>query len=50
MECDYCKIFVECEDGSAFCDGTLYSDLVNGACSDCCGKLIYGEDDAENVL
>tara|TARA_R100000742_G_C4208432_1_gene35491 strand:- start:405 stop:566 length:162 start_codon:yes stop_codon:yes gene_type:complete len=48
IECDFCSTSVECIDGSAFCDGTLYSDLINVACNDCCGKLIYGvKDDAE---
>ena len=42
IECDFCGTSVECIDGSAFCDGTLYSDLINVACSDCCGELIYG--------
>ena len=44
MTCDFCGIDVECEEGSAFCDGTLYSDLDNVACNDCCGQLKYGKE------
>ena len=38
-EGDFWGVYVEGEDGSAFCDGTLYSDLDNVACKDCCGQL-----------
>ena len=47
IECDFCSTSVESIDGSAFCDGTLYCDLINVACNDCCGKLIYGVKDVE---
>ena len=48
MECDFCGVYVECEDGSAFCDGTLYSDLDNVACNDCCGQLKYGKEQSND--
>ena len=46
MDCDFCGVHVECEEGSAFNDGTLYSNVGYDdrvACKDCCGNIKFKE-------
>ena len=47
LNCDFCGVFVECEDGSAFSDGTLYSNIGHDdrvSCSQCCGNIKFKEE------
>ena len=47
LNCNFCGVFVESEDGSAFSDGTLYSNFGYDdrvACSQCCGNIKFSED------
>ena len=47
VECDFCGAWVKCEDGSAFSDGTLFSNVGYDnrlACANCCGNIKFEED------
>ena len=41
--CDFCNINIPNDEGSAFCDGSAFSNVgidERVSCAECCGKLI----------